>query len=116
MNVFLLSLIEPQQAKYIVHDVKLHTQASSNHSPNLIRHDNQIPRITFEGAQEPPLTTARELMFLRINIRFGSNLKVKIYLDLSTLSNVGICAKAKSKARVFSRAFSRNMFYVIFNF
>lgn len=55
-------------------------------------------------------------MFLRINIRFGSNLKVKIYLDLSTLSNVGICAKAKSKARVFSRAFSRNMFYVIFNF
>lgn len=61
MNVFLLSLIELQQAKYIVHDVKLHTQASSNHSPNLIRHDNQIPRITFEGAQGPPVAHLPQL-------------------------------------------------------
>lgn len=49
-------------------------------------------------------------MFLRINIRFGSNLDVKIYLDLSTLSYVGICAKAKSKARVFRGLFQEICF------
>lgn len=42
MNVFLLSLIEPQQAKYIVHD-------------------DQIPRITFEGAQGPPVAHLPQL-------------------------------------------------------